>query len=132
MGTKCNSARQISERQCNTLPTGYFLCFFCLLLNFREINFSGIPSKWPTVWIQVRPNFLSGLIWVETVCKCNQQKTPVRKQFTQKEKPIIEFYCLSKPVLVWHTGYKVVPGQAASQRCCLIRTLASLEMCFNP
>ena len=26
-----------------------------------------------TVWIQIRPDVLLGLIWVQTVCKCYQQ-----------------------------------------------------------
>ena len=29
--------------------------------------------------IQVRPDVLSGLIWVQTVCKCNQQTSSKRR-----------------------------------------------------
>ena len=29
---------------------------------------SGIPSECQTVWIHIRPNILSGMIWVQTVC----------------------------------------------------------------
>ena len=43
---------------------------------FRKIV-SGIPSACQTVWIQIRPNILSGLIWVQTVCKSYQQMTLV-------------------------------------------------------
>ena len=32
-----------------------------------------IPSECQTVWIQIRPNVLSGLIWVQSVCKSYQQ-----------------------------------------------------------
>ena len=42
---------------------------------------SGIPSEWQTVWIQIRPDFLSGLIWVQTVCKGDQQTAQVGKEF---------------------------------------------------
>ena len=32
-----------------------------------------IPSDSQTVWIQIRPDILSGLFWVQTFCKGNQQ-----------------------------------------------------------
>ena len=31
-------------------------------------RFSGIPSECQTVWIQIRPDILSGLIWFQTIC----------------------------------------------------------------
>ena len=43
---------------------------------FRKI-LSGTPSECQTVWIQIRPDVLSGLIWVQTVCKGFQQTTLV-------------------------------------------------------
>ena len=30
------------------------------------------PSECQTVWIQIRPDFMLGLIWVQTVCKSYQ------------------------------------------------------------
>ena len=36
-----------------------------------------LPSGCQTVWIQIRPDIMSGLIWVQTVCKCYQQMTKV-------------------------------------------------------
>ena len=36
-----------------------------------------MPSGCQTVWIQIRPDILSGLIWVQTVCKGYQQITKV-------------------------------------------------------
>ena len=30
---------------------------------------SKIRSEWQTVWIQIRPDILSGLIWIQNVCK---------------------------------------------------------------
>ena len=35
---------------------------------FRKI-LSGIPSECQTDWIQIRTDILSGLIWVQNVCK---------------------------------------------------------------
>ena len=46
---------------------------------FQKI-LSGIPSECQTVWIQIRPDTLSGLILVQTVCKCYQQTTSVGKE----------------------------------------------------
>ena len=42
----------------NPLPPGIFSCFL------RLFFFSGISSECQTVWIQFRPDVLSGLIWV--------------------------------------------------------------------
>ena len=39
---------------------------------FKKI-LSGIPSECQTVWIQIRPDILSGLIWVQTVYDGYQQ-----------------------------------------------------------
>ena len=59
----------------------------CCLLIFFKINFlekflSGIPSECQTVWIQIRPHDLSGLIWIQAVCKGYQQTTLVGKELT--------------------------------------------------
>ena len=65
----------------------------CLLLHaflsdadFFQIVFSkkilsGISSEWQTVWIQIRPDILSGLIWVLTICKGYQLMTLEGKEF---------------------------------------------------
>ena len=49
------------------------------LLIFFKINFfekiSEIPSECQTDWIQIRPDVLSGLIWVQAVCQSYQQTT---------------------------------------------------------
>ena len=41
---------------------------------FQQI-LSGTLSECQTVWIQIRTDILSVLIWVQTVCKCYQQIT---------------------------------------------------------
>ena len=38
---------------------------------------SRIRSEWQTVWIQIRPDILSGLIWIQNVCNNYQQTTLV-------------------------------------------------------
>ena len=58
-----------------------FACFFPsadLFQNqlFRKI-ISGITSGCQTVWIQIRPDKMSGLIWVQTVWKGYKQMTKV-------------------------------------------------------
>ena len=54
---------------------GNFACFFVVCSFFQSQLFgkilSGIPLECQTVWIQIRPDILSGLIWVQTVCKGN-------------------------------------------------------------
>ena len=58
-----------------TSALGKFFILFCRLLIF-SFFFSGIPLECQTDWMQIRPNVMSGLIWVQTVCKSYQQKTP--------------------------------------------------------
>ena len=42
--------------------------FFFFKLIFQK-NPTEIASECQTVWIQIRPEVLSGLIWVQTICK---------------------------------------------------------------
>ena len=68
----------------NSLPLGNFSCFFVVCLVFVKSifskNSSGISSECQTDWIQIRPNILSGLIWVQSVCKGYEQTTHVGKE----------------------------------------------------
>ena len=41
---------------------------------FQKI-LSGITSEYQTDWIQIRPDILSGLIWIQSVCKSYEQTT---------------------------------------------------------
>ena len=52
-----------------TLSSAVF--FFRQNQLFRKKNISGIATE----WIQIRQSILSGLIWVQTICKDYQQKT---------------------------------------------------------
>ena len=66
------------------LPTGLFfmpLLSSDLFQNQLYLNILvGIPSECQAFWIQIRPDVLSGLIWVLTVCKGYQQMTLVGKE----------------------------------------------------
>ena len=53
----------------------------CLLLLLFPKMISGISVECQAVWIQIMPDFLSGLIWVQIVCKGNQQTTQVSNEF---------------------------------------------------
>ena len=49
-------------------------CFYFRLLTFfkkkfLKINHSVPPSECQTVWIQIKPDILVVLVWVQTVCK---------------------------------------------------------------
>ena len=53
---------------------------FCLLQPFFQNklfqkNLSGTLSECQTVWIQIRPDVMSDLLWVQIVCKDYQQTT---------------------------------------------------------
>ena len=57
--------------------------FFFLNILFHK-NLSGIPSECQTVWIQIRPDKMLGLIWVQTVCKGYQ----LMKKVTTREERV--------------------------------------------
>ena len=50
-----------------------FTLYYCAIFYSLDAGFFTIPSGCQTVWIQIRPDILSGLIWVQTVCKGYQQ-----------------------------------------------------------
>ena len=58
--------------------------FFLSKSTFLKI-LSGIPSECQTVGMQIRPNFLSGLILAQTVCKGYQQMALVGSFFFQNQ-----------------------------------------------
>ena len=73
----------------NPLPTEIFCMLFLSSADFFQNQLfqkilSGISSACQTVWIQVRPDILLGLIWVQTVCKSYQQTTPAGKELISK------------------------------------------------
>ena len=75
----------ILSNDINLLPPGTFCMFF---LSSADFFFKSTflrntfrnKSECQTVWIQIRPDIKSGLIWVQTVWKGYQQRTPVGKE----------------------------------------------------
>ena len=69
---------------------GNFSLSICRLNIFKNIyNISGTLSECQTVWIPIRAKALSVLIWVQTLCKENQQMKKVaasRQRVKRKEK----------------------------------------------
>ena len=77
--------KKLYEELLQFCPPGKFFMLFCFVRIFFKINFfekiiSGIPSEYQTDWIQIRPDISSGLIWIQSVCKDYEQKTPVDKK----------------------------------------------------
>ena len=54
-----------------------FILYYCAIFNSLNAGFFSISLGCQTVWIQIRPDILSGLVWVQTVCKGYQQMTKV-------------------------------------------------------
>ena len=84
----------------NSLPTEYFFMFVFLSSAdffknqlFQKI-LSGTSSEYQTVWIQIGPDILSGLILFQTVCKSYQQTTLVGKELGHS---VLLFFRGSKP-----------------------------------
>ena len=48
--------------------------YYHFKINFFRKLLSEITSHCKTIWIQIRPNNMSGTFWVETVCKSYPQK----------------------------------------------------------
>ena len=71
----------------NFLPPGEIFHAFLSVAEFFQNHFfqkilSGIPSEYETDLIRIRPDILSGLIWVQPVCKGYQQTTLVGNELT--------------------------------------------------
>ena len=67
----------------NSLHAWKFFMLFCHQLIFlKKISFPGIPLECQTVWIQIRTDIMSVLIWIQIVCKAYQQLAHASKQLT--------------------------------------------------
>ena len=73
----------------NCLLCGLQHCWFVVLSLFQIVVcffqniLSGISAEFQTVWISIIPDGLSGLIWVQTVCKSYQQMTLIGKELKE-------------------------------------------------
>ena len=69
-----------------------------------QIILSGIPSEDQTAWIQIRPNILLGLIWIQSVCNGYQQT-----ELTGKDVNNTNLWSKSKAnARGFSTSYKIV------------------------
>ena len=71
---------RLDEFKINVLNPQLFACFFHCLLVFFRINFllkffSGVLSECQTVWTQIRPGIILGLIWALNLCDGYQHTT---------------------------------------------------------
>ena len=85
----------------------FVVCRFFFFQNqlFQKI-LSGIPLECRAVWIQIRPDILSGLIWIQTVCKDYLQTTLVDKEFMlQHGKEDAQSECNAR----WLIGDALIP-----------------------
>ena len=67
-----------------------FSCFYCCLLTFFKMSFfeEFFQKHYQsvTIWIQIRPYIMLGLIWVQPFVKVSrQQKLPLAKRELNKE-----------------------------------------------
>ena len=69
---------------CSTLQTcltWIYPVLTCRLLILKKKINCIEKIEWQTIWIQIKPNIFSGLIWVQTDCKGYQQMSLVGKEF---------------------------------------------------
>ena len=82
-----SAAVAIGTLRVNSLHAGKCSMTFFFKINFFKNFFQEyqkLPSESQTVWIQIRPDILSDMIWVQTVCKDYQQmKLACRVQIEQ-------------------------------------------------
>ena len=102
-GDSANEENMCDPYNLNPLPTGKFCVFFCCLLRFFSKstflkNSCKIPSECQTVWVQIRPDVLSGLIWVQIVFKWYQQMALVDKKLISTHHSVsvgLDTFCFS-------------------------------------
>ena len=81
-----------------------------LFLSFADFENKKIfqefwSSECQTVWIQLRPDILSGLSWVQTVCKIYQQMTPADDTHRQTTLAGKEFRNINKSSICSNLSY---------------------------
>ena len=90
MLTKISILQEISQNidavfNLNSLDAGLFVMLLFSSVNFFDNFFSGTLYECQTFCIQIRTNILSGLTWVQSVCKGYQPMTKLplaRKELT--------------------------------------------------
>ena len=64
---------------------------FCPLIFFRKFfqDYDRLLSEFQTIWILIRSDSLSGLLWVQTVCKSYQQTKLVGNLKTKQKTAVL-------------------------------------------
>ena len=78
-----------------------FILYYCAIFYSLDAGFFSIPSGCQTVWIQIRPNILSGLIWVQTVCNGYQQTTKFTPSLLRVNTKQLLAKILAKVNIIW-------------------------------
>ena len=86
----CEVAASLKSKYTKVPPRKFWYAF-CRLLIFFKINFfekffQEYNQSVKTVWIQIRLDILSGLIWIQTVYKGYQKMTLVDKELKRRTK----------------------------------------------
>ena len=66
---------QLTNYHLALCPHAFLLSADFFQNQFFQKILSGIPSECQTDWIQIRPDILSGLIWVQSVSKVMSRRT---------------------------------------------------------
>ena len=116
---------------------------------FFENNISGVPSECQTIWIQTRPDILSGLVWVQTVCKGYQQTLPAGKELIKCINNTSEMYvqlsgrvkrllCVCKHVVESGScGHSLLAGVGSENTCRISvmrpeKSQSNQQICVDP
>ena len=107
---------------------GNFPCFFGRLLTVFQMIFFQEHYQCQTVWIQIKTDVLSVLIWVQTICKGYQQTTKVavsldlgpnclqRLLADEKSPLMIEFYLTIFILIAPSNQFEIKPFSQKSQQ----------------
>ena len=99
-----------------------FTLYYCAILKSLNSGLFSIPSGCQTAWIQIRLDILSGLIWVQTVCKGYQQmiKDPASRRELKTEQLLDTTFWL-KP---WLKSISLAPTFSILLKCWLQQILS--------
>ena len=87
----------------------FTLFFIVPYFSLWTLEFS-IPSEYQTAWNQIRPDKMSGLIWVQTVCKGYQLTTKVAPSRQRvKYKTTCWYYFLARALCSFYIWLQLFP-----------------------
>ena len=115
LATEASEIQQKTAKQMILVVNSNWVIFHAFLSSadffqnqFFQKILSGIPSECQMIWIQIGLDFMSSLIWVQTVCKDYQQTKNVvaaGKELTERN---TQFYVTKTVAKHIPTAYKLV------------------------